>query len=392
MVGRLRELVEDAHLASGDGCGREDRRAEELLRNGLRAGEGEEDAARADLRQRAGVEALVALHGVPEHLVVLGEGRRVEDDQVVAVADVAQVLHGVGRDLGVRGALAEVQSHVLRGQLHGALRRIDRADLAGPSGKRVDREAARVAERVEHGASLGVALHQFAVFALVEEEPGLLALFPIDEELLAVFQHHLRGVVRRAPQVAVHRPEVGLEGERLRRLVVDGRDAVAVDRADRLGDLLPAAVHTHRMTLDDGRRAVDVRHQPRQRVPLAVDQPVARRLRAVGQRERAAHVVGHGHAAVPPRLVNLFAFEGEDPDGDRADLVVSQGDELSRAVVDLDQGALGDLGLLLGLDVVDGTREDPRVAAQERLLLAPAQVNLRYHWRSGFFGVRSSRS
>ena len=46
----------------------------------------------------------------------------------------------------------------------------------------------------------------------------------------------------------------------------------------------------------------------------------------------------------------------------------------------------------LGFDVVDGPGENPRVTAQERFLLAAAQVDLRYHLRIVFFGVRSSRS
>lgn len=171
-----------------------------------------------------------------------------------------------------------------------------------------------------------------------------------------------------------------------------GRQAVAVDRAQRLGDLLPGVVHARRVALDDGRRAVDVHHQSRQGVAFAVDEAVAGRHGVVRERERAAYVVGHGDAAVPPRLVDRFAFEREHAHGDRAHLVVALGDEFARAGVDLDKGSFGEIGLLLGLDVVDGPRENPRMAAQERLLLAAAQVDLRYHLRIGFFGVRSSCS
>ena len=49
VVGGLRHLVQDAYVAACDGCGREDRRAEQFLRYGLRAGEREEDAAGLDL-------------------------------------------------------------------------------------------------------------------------------------------------------------------------------------------------------------------------------------------------------------------------------------------------------------------------------------------------------
>ena len=76
VVGGLGQLVQDAHLAACDGGGGKDRRAEQLLRDGLRAGEREEDAAGFDLRNGAGVEPLVALQGVAQHFVVFGEGRR----------------------------------------------------------------------------------------------------------------------------------------------------------------------------------------------------------------------------------------------------------------------------------------------------------------------------
>ena len=293
----------------------------------------------------------------------------------------------------MRGAVAEVQTHVLGSQGHGPLRRIDRADLPGAAREGIDRKTARVAERVEHGAPLGVAFHQFAVFALVEEEPGFLPLFPVDHELLAVFEHDVRRMVGGAPQIAVDGSEVGLVGERLRRLVVDGRNAVAVGGADGFGDFAPCAVHAHRMALDHGRGAVDVDHEPRQRVAFAVDQAVAGGPGVVREAQRAAHVVGDGHAAVPPSLVDRLALERQHAHGDRADLVVALGDEVARTGEDLDQSALGDLGFLLGLDAVDGARKDPGMAPGERLLLALAQVDLRYHERNFLiFGVRSSFS
>ena len=324
--------------------------------------------------------------------MVLGEGRRVEDDQVVFVADVLQVVHRVGGDLRVGRIVAEVELHVLRGQRHGAFGRVHRADFPGAAREGVDREPARVAEGVEHGAALGVAFDQLAVFALVEEEARFLPLFPVDAEPLAVFQNDVRRMVRGSPQVAVDGSEGGLEGERLRRFVVDGREACAVDRAQRLGDLHPRVVHARRVALDDGDRAVDVDDEARQRVALAVDQAITGRRGVVREVERAAHVVGDGDPEVPPRLVDLLALEREHAHGDRPHLVVAQGHEFALPGVDLDERPFGEIGLLLGFDVINGARENPRVAAQKRFLLAFAQVNLRYHLRIGFFGVRSSCS
>ncbi len=199
-------------------------------------------------------------------------------------------------------------------------------------------------------------------------------------------------MVRRAPQIAVHRVQLRFVGQCLRRFVVDGCDAVAVCCADRFGDFTARKVHAYRVALHHGRRAVDVDHQPRQRIALAVNQPVARRRRVVGQSQRAAHAVGAGYAAVPPRLVDGLALEREYAHRDGAYLVVALGDEFARAGVDFDQRPFGEF-LLFGLDVVDGARENPGVTAGQRFFLAFAQVYLRYHG-CGFlsFGVRSRRS
>ena len=141
VVGGLRQLVQDAYVAARDGRSREDHRAEQLLRHRLRAGEREEDAAGTYLRNGAGVEALVALHGITQHLVVFGEGRWVEDDQVVFVFDVLEVLHGIGGRFRKVGLRAEVEFHVFRGQHDGAFRRVHRADLLGAPSHGIDREA-----------------------------------------------------------------------------------------------------------------------------------------------------------------------------------------------------------------------------------------------------------
>ena len=169
---------------------------------------------------------------------MLGKGGRVENDQVILRADVTQVFYGIGGHLRVGNPIAKVELHVLGGEVHGALRRIDRADLHGTTLGRIDREATRVAEGVEHGAPLRVALHQFAVATLVEEETGLLTLLPIYQKLLAILHDDITLACGVAPQVTIHGTQVGLVGECLRRLVVDGRDAVAVGGANRLGNHL----------------------------------------------------------------------------------------------------------------------------------------------------------
>ena len=59
VVGRLRQLVEYAYVAAGDGCGREYGRAEQLLGDSLRAGEGKEYTAAALSMNKYGVTAML---------------------------------------------------------------------------------------------------------------------------------------------------------------------------------------------------------------------------------------------------------------------------------------------------------------------------------------------
>ena len=83
MVGRLVQLMEDAHLTMGLGGGGEDGVAEMLLRDHLRAGEGEEDAARGNLLKGLRVQAGITLQRVVQGTSMLGKGGRVKDDEVV---------------------------------------------------------------------------------------------------------------------------------------------------------------------------------------------------------------------------------------------------------------------------------------------------------------------
>ena len=76
MVRRLRQLVQDANVASRHGCCREDCRAKVFLADGLRTREGEQDAARLDLLECLDVQLAIALQSVAQGVAVLGEGRR----------------------------------------------------------------------------------------------------------------------------------------------------------------------------------------------------------------------------------------------------------------------------------------------------------------------------
>ena len=75
--------MEDTHLASHLCGGTEDRQTEGLFINRLRAGEGEEDTSRTNHLDGLGIDALVATEGILDRIAVLGESRRIEDDEIV---------------------------------------------------------------------------------------------------------------------------------------------------------------------------------------------------------------------------------------------------------------------------------------------------------------------
>ena len=280
-------------------------------------------------------------------------------------------------------ASAEVEPNVFFRQSDGAFRGIHRTDLYSASGQGIDRETARITKGIEHRAAGGIPAHEFPIFALVEEEARLLPRLPVHQKPEPVFPHRERHGGG-APQVTVHGAEAGVEGHGLGAFVIDGRDTAAEAGEQGVRDLQPRAVHAYRVALHHGGRAVHIDDQPGKRVALPVHEPVAGGLIAVGQPERAAQGIGCGDAVAPPRRVDLLLPEGEHPHGDGTDLKVAPGQEVARLAEHIDDGSLGDLLLAFGFHIVDGSREDPGMAPQQRLLLTPVQVDLRYH---AFFGV-----
>lgn len=109
MIGRLVQLVQDTHLPLGKGCRREYRIAEMVLRHHLRTGEGKEDAPFLYLLESLLVQPGIALQGVMQGTTVLGERRRVEDDEVVIGTCLLQILEGILTICLMTGIAREVQ-------------------------------------------------------------------------------------------------------------------------------------------------------------------------------------------------------------------------------------------------------------------------------------------
>ena len=135
MVLGLMELVEDTHSPPDLHSRGEDCQAEHLLVYRLRARESEEDTAVAYLLYCLCVDTLVAAQGVFDSVAVLGESRRVKDDEVVRVFPLSGLrrlaflfeeskrLLGIGM---VVGAVGEVTRHIGIHQCDGFLRHIHR--------------------------------------------------------------------------------------------------------------------------------------------------------------------------------------------------------------------------------------------------------------------------
>ena len=81
-----------------------------------------------------------------------------------------------------------------------------------PSAHSIEREAAGIAEHIQHVFVPGVFFQQTAVFALVDEETGFLSFQPIDVEFQSVF--HCDEILSLAVEVAVPGSDSRFVGKR----------------------------------------------------------------------------------------------------------------------------------------------------------------------------------
>ena len=226
----------------------------------------------------------------------------------------------LGRE-AIQGDVAVYHCHCLGGAVH-------TVDVQGSPAQGVNRKTSGVAEEVQDVAAGGIALHQGAVFALVEEETGLLAFSPVYQELVAVLQHCAlpRLEAFRLPDIPVHQLQAGLEGGGAATLVVDGLEGIPIHRLQRLADLRLGAEHAHRVRLQHADAVVVVYYQPGKAVALAMHQTVAVGAGAVGQAHGAPGLPGRAYGIFPERSGRGVCIEREDADGDGTHLPVPGGE------------------------------------------------------------------
>ena len=271
MVGRLCELMQDAHLAAALCCCAEHSEPELLLAHGLRAGEGEEHSPTLNLAESLGVETPIAHECVLEGALVLGKCWRVEDDEVVGVGlDMVEEIEGI-LSKGLVPAVARViKLHVAASEAHSLAGAVDAVDELCPATHGIEGESTSVAEHVEHTSVVAVALEQGAVLALIDEEASLLASEPVDMELESVLDCDIG--VELTNEILILGVEMSFIGQCGLALVVNIADNPRRQIDQCLRDALAREVHAWRVGLDDGCAAIDVDDQSGQEVALTMDE------------------------------------------------------------------------------------------------------------------------
>lgn len=385
VVGGLVQTVKDPHAAAGLGGGGEDGEGKGLLVNHLRAAEREDQTSRSDLGDCGGVQALVGAEGVVQGTSMLGECRRIHDHQIVLVLwDVAQELDGIGAIACVSGWLETVQEHIpfhhidgLAGAVHGI-----NVNCAGAEG--IDGEASGVAEEVQDVAASGIFPDKGPVLPLVEEEAGLLAFGPVDEEFVAVLEDDLL-VIREAlgtVKIAVNEIEASLERSGAGTLVIDSLQGRAIDGFQGLADRAFRTEHSYGVGLHNADAIVIVYDQAGETVAFAVDEAVAvgeggsfdkasRFDRLSGRRNRAGQSNGdtyperpgdHIHPKV--RRKDILSGETQHTDSDRSYLIVPVSQKITALREHTDDVTFCRFTHDLGY----GTRKYPRMESQKRIL------------------------
>ena len=121
--------------------------------------------------------------------MVLGEGGRVEDDEVVGVGGhpFEEGEHILADGVVSLRKVAAHKLHVLLHEVDSLLGNVHGINVFRTVAKSVEGEAAGVGEHVEHALAFRELAHHGATVALVEEEAGLLSVLDVDFEENAIF-------------------------------------------------------------------------------------------------------------------------------------------------------------------------------------------------------------
>lgn len=272
VIGRLMELMEDSHPAARLRGSGEYGLTEVIFRHNLRATEGEEYSSMTNLLQPFDIQPSIAAETIAQSLTVLGKGRRVEDDEVVGVVVLIEIFESI---LGVSlmaAVTGEVEVDIGTCELNGFGRAVDGVDETCPATESIDGEPTGIAEHIQNGTAVSIVLEQGPVLALVDEEPCLLTLEPVDVELQSVLNGYV--ILGRAVDEAVFLTEIGLEGQCRLTFIINGMKIIAHNIDKGFGNSLTTDVHPHAVSLHHGGIAIDIDYQSGEIVTLAMNEAV----------------------------------------------------------------------------------------------------------------------
>ena len=391
MVGALLARFDLAQLDARVVRGAVEHFDEQLLRRKMAARAGREVAAARQELHRAVVDLLIARHRPLRRPSALGEGGRVEDDEVVLHRLLCERREEVKHVR--RHALHHIAEPVALGvaacALHGELRYVHRRHMLCPTARGVERERTRVREAVEHRPPARELRHGEPVILLVEEKARFLPVFKVHGIADAAFRD-IRlmevgdGLTRQGiPSLPLLHALLFAQGDVV--ALIDARDLLPVgaqclDEQPENHRLDAIHAETQHLRHEDIFKPVD--REPGEVVRLAEDNPAA----------AAVLLAHHGlavvpcvlHAPRPERAVKaVVRVAREEPHADHGAAVIKARAEVAplpaehvhkRAVL----GALRRLRHLPGVD--------PRVAVHEGALAlgrdGESRVgSLRFHLR-----------
>ena len=203
-------------------------------------------------------------------------------------------------------------------------------------------------------------LKKRSVFALVNEEPRLLAAEPIDMKFQTILHCHICVVL--PYYVFVLRIELCLIGQGGFALVIHILHHAIGQLGESVGNQVAREVHTWRVGLHHSRRAVNVDHQARQEIAFAMHQAESIVVGAA-QPESLTHLVCLCKALHKKCGVDFCVVESENTHGDAANLIVSVADEVALVVVNSHQ-----VTFFYVVHASNCPRENPGVKSLERFL------------------------
>ena len=206
MVRRLLAPFDLAEADAGIFGGIVEHLAEQIVAHEVRARARSQIAAARQEFHGFQVNFLIAPHGVADGMTRFGEGRRVEDDEVIVVALVFSQVREQIEDVGLFGrddGFQAIAADVLVSHVDSFLRNIDSCDAGRSALGRIKSKGPGMSEAVQDVFAGGDFGDSQAVVFLVQEESRLLAIFHIDIVEDAVFVDGRQDAARLGQEVGL---------------------------------------------------------------------------------------------------------------------------------------------------------------------------------------------